>query len=73
MIEKDKVGDKTRLRLKPVTVKTGITDGAYTEILSGLKENDAVITGLNTPLPAGALGPAPSPFGGPPGGGFRPR
>jgi HlyD family secretion protein len=69
VIEKDKVDDKTRTRLKPVTVKTGITDGAFTEILSGLKENDAVVTGLNTPLPAGAQGPAPSPFGGP----FRPR
>ena len=73
VIEKDKVGDKTRTRLKPVTVKTGITDGAYTEVVSGLSESDAVVTGLNTPLPATALGPAPSPFGGPPGGGFRPR
>jgi len=54
-----------------VTVKTGITDGAYTEVVSGLNESDAVVTGLNTPLPATALGPAPSPFGGP--GGFRPR
>jgi HlyD family secretion protein len=71
VIEKDKVGDKTRARLKPVTVKTGITDGAYTEVVSGLNESDAVVTGLNTPLPATALGPAPSPFGGP--GGFRPR
>jgi HlyD family secretion protein len=73
VIEKDTVGDKTRSRLKPVTVKTGISDGAYTEVISGLSESDAVVTGLNTPLPASAQGPAPSPFGGPMGGGFRPR
>jgi HlyD family secretion protein len=34
-------------KMKPVTVRTGITDGAFTEIVSGdLKEGDAVVTGM---------------------------
>ncbi len=60
---------------RPVTVKTGITDGSYTEVIDGLKEGDMVITGVNTlqattaniQMPAGS-----SPFGRP-GGGFRGR
>jgi HlyD family secretion protein len=36
-------GDAT---LKPVQIKTGITDGVFTEVLSGLKEGDLVVTGL---------------------------
>lgn len=32
--------------LKPVQIKTGITDGVFTEVLSGLKEGDQVVTGL---------------------------
>lgn len=32
--------------LKPVQIKTGITDGVFTEVLSGLKEGDHVVTGL---------------------------
>lgn len=61
---------------KPVTIKTGISDGSFTEILEGLKENDEIIIGVNTPLTsAGARPPGPggSPFGGPFGGGMRPR
>lgn len=33
----------------PVQVQTGITDNIYTEVLSGLKEGDQVITGLALP------------------------
>jgi len=54
-----------------VRVKTGITDGANTEITDGLKEGDAVIVGIKS-LQAAAANSAPggaSPFGG---GGFRP-
>ena len=36
-------------KLKPVQIKTGITDNIYTEVLSGLKEGDQVITGLQIP------------------------
>ena len=56
--------------LQPVRVKTGISDGTYTEIMDGLKEGDAVITGLK--LQSQTSGPAPggaTPFGG--GGGRR--
>ncbi len=55
--------------LKPVTVKAGVTDGSYTEILSGLQEGDLVATGLNlTTTPGGSQMGGSSPFGGPFGG-----
>ena len=59
-------------QLKPVKVRTGITDGVNTELLEGLKEGDQVVTGLLT-TQSGPGGPGqgnrPSnPFGG---GGFR--
>ena len=54
--------------LTPVKIKTGITDGANTEVTEGLKEGDQVVTGLLT-AQSGGSGPRPSnPFGG---GGFR--
>jgi HlyD family secretion protein len=40
------VGDGKDAKLKPVQIKTGITDGVFTEVLSGLKEGDRVVTGL---------------------------
>ena len=55
--------------LQPVTIKTGVSDGSFTEVISGLDEGAVVATGLN--LPALATGPATagtSPFGGPFGG-----
>jgi HlyD family secretion protein len=62
--------------LKPVKVKIGISDGKDTEILDGLKEGDVVAIGVNTPAMAANPNmrpPGSSPFGGPFGGGFRPR
>jgi hypothetical protein len=56
--------------LKPVTIKTGIADNSFTEVIEGLNEGDEVVTGLNMPLTA-TTPQAPqgrSPFGG---GGFR--
>jgi HlyD family secretion protein len=53
---------------RAVRVKTGITDGSYTEITDGLQEGDSVITAVKLPA-AQAAAPAPggtSPFGGPP-------
>jgi HlyD family secretion protein len=49
---------------KAVRVKTGITDGAFTEVTDGLKEGDLVITSIkfNT---AAAAAAGSSPFGGP--------
>lgn len=35
--------------LRPVSVRLGITDGTYTEVLSGLSEGDPVVTGLAIP------------------------
>jgi HlyD family secretion protein len=53
-----------------VRVKTGISDGAYTEISDGLKEGDVVITAVKLSQSQVATAPAgASPFGG--GGGFR--
>jgi len=51
--------------LQPVRVKTGVSDGTSTEISDGLKEGDAVITGVK--LQSQNSGPAPggaNPFGG---------
>lgn len=39
-------GEDNHAALKPVQIKTGITDGVFTEVLSGLKEGDHVVTGL---------------------------
>jgi HlyD family secretion protein len=70
---KDKsASGKEKVVLKAVTVKTGISDGSYTEIMEGLKEGDIVVTGLSALSLASAspvsTNPSPfSPFG------FRPR
>jgi len=46
MLAKDAGGDN---QLEPVQIKTGITDNIYTEVLSGMKEGDQVVTGLHIP------------------------
>lgn len=52
------------MKLKPIVVKTGITDGVNTEILDGLSDGTAVVTStLAASAKAGGFG------GGPPGGG----
>jgi HlyD family secretion protein len=54
---------------QPVRVKTGISDGAFTEVADGLKEGDTIITALKITQAQAAAAPAgQSPFGG--GGGF---
>jgi len=57
--------------LKPVEVEAGITDGAFTEIISGLNEGDPVVTGVLSARPSSP--PTTNPFGGggPPGGSRR--
>jgi HlyD family secretion protein len=48
-------------------VRTGITDGSYTEITEGLKEGDAVVTSVRMPSSQGtSTSSGTSPFGGPP-------
>jgi HlyD family secretion protein len=56
---------------EPLRIKTGISDGAFTEITEGLKEGDAVITSVKFPQAQAAATPpqGTSPFGG--GGGRR--
>jgi HlyD family secretion protein len=54
---------------QPVRVKTGISDGAFTEITDGLQEGDTIITAIKMPQAQATAAPAgQSPFGG--GGGF---
>jgi len=56
-------GEGPHAVLKPVQLKIGISDGVFTEVLSGLKEGDKVVTGLaygNAPA-----APAANPFSGP--------
>jgi HlyD family secretion protein len=48
---------------KAVTVTTGASDGAFTEVIDGLKEGDVVITGQNTQTTAASQVPqGTSPF-----------
>jgi hypothetical protein len=55
---------------QPVRARTGISDGAYTEVTDGLKEGDFVVTAVKLPQADVAAAPAGnSPFGGG-GGGF---
>jgi len=56
-------GSENAPALKPVQVRTGITDGIATEIVEGLKEGDKVVSSLaNRGATAGAA--ASNPFGG---------
>jgi hypothetical protein len=51
--------------LQPVRVKTGISDGTYIEIINGLKEGDAVITGVKLQSQnSGTASGGANPFGG---------
>ena len=67
LLEKSAAADSAaKIALKPVTVKAGISDGSFTEVLDGLKEGDVVVTGTVS-LTAESAAPS-SPFGGPFGG-----
>ena len=39
-------GNENAPALKPVQIRTGITDGIFTEVLEGLKEGDAIVSGV---------------------------
>ena len=67
LLEKSAATGQEESVLKPVTVTLGISDGANTEVIEGLKEGDVVVTGT---VAQGAVVPPPSgsPFGGPFGG-----
>jgi HlyD family secretion protein len=51
-------GDAPDIKLEATQVKTGITDGIYTEVLSGLNEGDKIVTSVVYPA-----GSQPNPFG----------
>ena len=53
----------TRGEPKPVQIKTGISDGVFTEVSDGLKEGDRVVTASLSATAASAP-PATNPFGG---------
>jgi HlyD family secretion protein len=50
--------------VKPVQIKTGISDGVLTEVIDGLKEGDRVVTAEMTSTTAPSA-PRANPFGGP--------
>jgi len=56
-------GDEHTPALKPVQIRTGITDGIFTEVTEGLNENDQVVNGV-TGGDASASSGGSSPFGG---------
>jgi HlyD family secretion protein len=57
-------GDEKNPVLQPVQIKTGISDGISTEVISGLNEGDKIVTGMLNPTGTMATS---NPFGG---GGF---
>ncbi len=58
-----KLAGENSAELIPVQVKTGITDGIFTEVVEGLKEGDKVVSGVvSTDAPAAAQ--SSNPFGG---------
>ena len=58
---------------KPIEIHAGISDGRFTQVVSGgLKEGEAVVVGLVTAKADAAAGARPGATGGAPGGGRRP-
>ena len=56
-------GEGKNAKLQPTQIKTGISDGISTEVVSGLDEGAQVVTGMITASGA-APAPAANPFGG---------
>lgn len=56
-------GEDSAPQLKPVQVKTGITDGIFTEVVAGLNEGDKVVSSVAQNDAQGSSS-ASSPFGG---------
>ncbi len=55
-------GDGANAKPDPVKIKSGISDGIYTEVIEGLKENDSVIIGTTGGQKTTMPPPASSPF-----------
>jgi HlyD family secretion protein len=43
--------DKPDAKPEPVKIKTGISDGIFTEVIEGVTENETLVTGINNPEP----------------------
>jgi HlyD family secretion protein len=56
-------------KLQATQIRTGITDGIDTEVISGLDEGAQVVTGVVSTGPAMVMGPSANPLRG----GFRRR
>jgi len=56
-------GDEHSPALKPVPIKTGITDGIFTEVVDGLKDGDKIVSGV-VQTDAQAAAGSSNPFGG---------
>ena len=57
-------GTPTQPLAEPVTVKLGITDGSFTEVLEGLAEGDVLISSFAAPEAGASNQPARNPFSG---------
>ncbi len=57
-------GTPTQPLAQPVTVKLGITDGSFTEVIEGLAEGDVLISSFAAPETNPANQPARNPFSG---------
>jgi HlyD family secretion protein len=51
-------------KIEPVSVKLGISDGFYTEVLDGLNDGESVVTGVTLPGAAAAAAAVNNPFAG---------
>ena len=56
-------GQGRDVKLKPIQIRTGISDGIYTEVVSGLKEGDQIVTSSFT-IGSSDSKPSSNPFGG---------
>lgn len=57
-------GDVDHPKLIATQIKTGISDGLSTEVVSGLKEGDQIVTGATMSSADAQTGPTSNPFGG---------
>jgi HlyD family secretion protein len=57
-------GTATQPLAEPVTVKLGITDGTFTEVMEGLAEGDVLISSFAAPESGATNQPARNPFSG---------
>lgn len=57
-------GTPTQPLAQPVTVKLGISDGSFTEVIEGLAEGDVLISSFAAPEANAASQPARNPFSG---------